>query len=1076
MSEKKSVNITINGKKVAVEPGQTILDVAGILGIEIPTLCYYPFLEAYGGCRICVVEAKSGKWSKIVTACNYEIWDGLEVVTDSERVLKSRRISIELLLARCPEVAVLQDLAKKYGVTNQRFKKENEDCILCGLCIRICKERMGVGAADMIGRGADIKMSTPYNRKSEVCIVCGACESVCPTNSIRLDTVYSAPKDPLKSDFEIGLKGRTTIHIPFPQALPNVPVLKKDNCIHFLSGNCETCRDACPAGAIDYDQQDEIVEIDTGAVILAPGFCQYDASHKPEMGFTNFPNVVSSLQFERILSASGPFLGKLVRPSDKKKPLRIAFIQCVGSRDKDHDYCSSVCCMYALKAAIIAKEHEADVNCEIFFIDIRAHGKDFDAYYERARELGIGFTRCKPSSVEEVKSTNDLVIGYVDEAGNYKEKDFNLVVLSAGLEPPQESMKLADKFGIELNRHGFAKTLPFDSVSSTREGVYVCGPFTEPKDIPETVVEASCASSAVMVDLAESRGTEITKVELPPERQLAGEPPRIGVFVCHCGKNIGGIVNVPSVAEFALSLPYVVYSTDNLYTCSSDTQAAIKEKIKEYNLNRVVVASCSPRTHEPLFQQTIREAGLNPYLFEMANIRDQCSWVHMHEKAAATEKSKDLLRLAVAKSALLEPLTTISLPVVSKALVVGGGIAGLSAALTIAGQGYEVFLVEKSNKLGGNALMLDTDHQGNDIAAYLEDLIRRVRENNLITVYTGSTLANVEGFIGNFKTTIQQGESETTVEIEHAVAILATGGSEYKPSEYSYGKHPAIKTQLELDQSFLEGSFKVPDTVVMIQCVGSREKDHQYCSRVCCASAIKNSIHIKKLNPDTQIFVLYRDIRSYGFREEEYGKAREMGITFIRYDLEEKPLVEVNGSQVDVIVTDPVLQQTLKISPDLLVLNSRIDANPDNEDLAKMFKVPLNQNNFFLEAHVKLRPVEFATDGVFVCGLAHYPKDVEEAVSQARAAAGRAATILAKDSIQAEGKIAYVNTRRCVGCAACVTVCAYNAITLDEEKGVAVINEALCKGCGTCTATCRGSAINLKGFKDEQILEMLNSL
>ncbi|MBN2443397.1 MAG: FAD-dependent oxidoreductase [Spirochaetales bacterium] len=1074
MSENKIINLTINGKKVIAKPGQTILEVAGILGIEIPTLCYYPFLEAYGGCRICVVEAKSGTWSKVVTACNYEVWEGLEVETDSQRVLKSRRISIELLLARCPDVHILKELAVKYGVTSQRFKKENDDCILCGLCVRICKDRMGVGAADMMGRGADIKMSTPYERKSEVCIVCGACESVCPTGSIRLDKVYSEPKIALKSEFELGLKGRSTIHIPFPQALPNVPVLKKDNCIHFLSGNCETCRDACPAGAIDYDQQDEIVKIDTGAIILAPGFCQYDASHKPEMGFTHYPNVVSSLQFERILSASGPFTGKLLRPSDMKKPARIAFIQCVGSRDKEHDYCSSVCCMYALKEAIIAKEHEADVSCEIFFIDIRAHGKDFDAYYERAKELGIGFTRCKPCSVEEVKKNNDLIIGYVDETGNYKEKDYNLVILSAGLEPPLEAMKLAEKFGIELNQHGFSKTRAFDSVSSTRDGIYVCGPFTEPKDIPETVVEASCASSAVMVDLADSRGTEITRVELPPERQLAGEPPRIGVFVCHCGKNIGGIVNVPSVAKFARSLPYVAYSTDNLYTCSSDTQEAIKEKIKEYNLNRVVVASCSPRTHEPLFQQTIREAGLNPYLFEMANIRDQCSWVHMHEKAAATEKSMDLIRLAVAKSALLEPLTSISLPVISKALVVGGGIAGLSAALTIADQGYEVFLVEKSSQLGGNALKLDTDHQGNDIAAYLKNLIRRAQENTLINIYTDSTLTKVEGFVGNFKTTIQGKDQEVIV--EHAVAILATGGSEFKSEEYSYGKHSSIKTQLELDESFLDGSFKIPDTVVMIQCVGSREKDHQYCSRVCCASAIKNSIHIKTLNPAAQIYVLYRDIRSYGFREQEYGKAREMGITFIRYDLDEKPRVELNGNQVDVTVTDPVLQQRLRISPDLLVLNSRIDSNPDNEDLAKMFKVPLNQNKFFLEAHVKLRPVEFATDGVFVCGLAHYPKDVEEAVSQARAAAGRAATILSKDSIQAEGKIAYVNNRRCVGCAACVTVCAYNAITLDEEKGVAVINEALCKGCGTCAATCRGSAINLKGFKDEQILEMLNTL
>ena len=562
---------------------------------------------------------------------------------------------------------------------------------------------------------------------------------------------------------------------------------------------------------------------------------------------------------------------------------------------------------------------------------------------------------------------------------------------------------------------------------------------------------------------------------------MAGEPPRIGVFVCHCGKNIGGIVNVPAVAEYAKTLPHVVFSEDNLYTCSSDTQVIIREKIEEFNLNRVVVSSCSPRTHEPLFQDTIREAGLNPHLFEMANIRDQCSWVHMHEKEAATAKSKDLVRMAVTKVALTEPLKSISLQVTRKALVVGGGVAGLTAALSIADQGFEVFLVEKTERLGGNALNIDRSLEGHDVASYMRDLIERVEKHKLIKIFTGSHLSRVDGFIGNFKSAIETGTGNgrkkvEVTEIEHGVAVVATGGVESKPEEYLYGKSGSVKTLLELNKEIGTGGFTVPDRVVMIQCVGSRESGHPYCSRLCCTGAVKNAIRLKETNPGAEIFILYRDIRTYGFREKYYTKAREMGINFIRYDLDRKPVVTPDGDKVRVSIYDPILGAELEIPADLLVLSSRIDPNSGNYNLSQLFKVPLNSDKFFLEAHVKLKPVEFATDGVYVCGLAHYPKDVKESISQARAAAGRAATILSRDSIEAAGKISYVNEKRCNGCAACVTVCAYNAITLDEERGVAVINEALCKGCGACAATCRGSAIMLHGYEDAQILEILDAV
>ena len=1079
------LSMTLNGRPVRVEEGATLLEAARASGVDIPTLCHHPALEAHGGCRLCLVEVKAGRRNRLVTACNYGAAEGLEVQTDSERVHRSRRMTVELLLSRCPGVPVLQDLARRYGLERPRFPAEREDCILCGLCVRVCRERMGPAAADFVGRGADIRVDTPYHRGSEVCLGCGACVSVCPTRSIRLDKVFERPLVPQGSEFEGSLAPRPTIYIPFPQALPNVPVIDRANCVHFRTGGCGICREACPAGAIDYEQQDRVEEVQAGAVILSPGFCLYDAARRPELGYSTLPNVVSSLQFERILSASGPFMGKVLRPSDRTRPQRLAFIQCVGSRDHEHDYCSSVCCMYAIKEAIMAKEHEEDLECEVFYMDVRAHGKGFDAYVERARELGIRFTRCRPEKVEAVQGGRALRIGYSAEDGTWQAGEFDLVVLSAGLQPPADARELAARFGVELDADGFAVTRPFEAAASSREGIFVSGPFAEPKDIPETVVEASSASALAMVQLAAARGTQVTRRELAPERDIAGEPPRIGVFVCHCGKNIGGVVNVPSVAEYARTLPHVAFAADNLYTCSSDTQALIKERIREHRLNRVVVASCSPRTHEPLFQQTIRDAGLNVHLFEMANIRDQCSWVHMHQKEAATAKARDLVRMAVAKAALTEPLKSIPLPVTPRALVVGGGVAGMSAALNLADQGFEVDLVEKAGRLGGNALRLGRNAGGQDVRAFALGLAERLAAHPKVRVFTSARLARVDGFVGRFTSTVQLGGAGgaaggETVQVEHGVAIVATGGAESRPEEYGYGRSGRVKTLLELEEAGGRRRNSVPEAaasprrVVFIQCVGSREPGHQYCSRVCCTAAVKNAVRLKEADPRAEIFVLYREMRTYGFREKLYGRARELGIHFVRYDLDRKPEVRVEGERVTVRVADPLLGAELEIPADLVVLSSRLGPNPDNEELSQRFKVPLNADRFFLEAHVKLRPVEFATDGVYVCGTAHYPKDTREAVSQALAAAGRAATVLSRESIEAEGKISFVNEARCRGCGACVTVCAYNAVRLDEERGVAVIEEAVCKGCGACAATCRGSAIRLRGFRDEQILSILD--
>ncbi|MHC4629239.1 MAG: FAD-dependent oxidoreductase, partial [Planctomycetota bacterium] len=677
--------------------------------------------------------------------------------------------------------------------------------------------------------------------------------------------------------------GRSSIYIPFPQAIPKVAVIDRNTCVHYLKGTCESCAEFCEAGAIDYEQEDQIEQVEVGAVVLAPGYQHFNADLKKELGYDRYPNVIESMQFERLLSASGPYLGEILRPSDEKHPKKIAWIQCVGSREVDCNYCSSVCCMYATKEAIIAKEHEPDLECTIFFIDMRAFGKGFDAYYERAKELGVRYVRCRPSSVKEESATKDLKITYLEQGSDIKTESFNMVVLSTGLKPPDHVKELADQFGIELNEHGFAQTVEFAPVESTKPGVYVCGPFVGPKDIPETVTEASAGAGKAMALLKERRGTLITHKEYPPEKDVTGQEPRIGVFICHCGRNIGGYADVPSVVEYARTLPNVVYADDNLYTCSTDTQKQMAEVIAEHDLNRVVVASCSPRTHEPLFRDTCRQAGLNEYLFEMANIRDQCTWVHMNEPAEATRKSSDLVRMAVAKAALLEPLSKGSLKVNNAALVIGGGISGMTAALNLANQGFQVHLVEREAELGGNFRHVHIGFNGEDTQRKLAETIESVNSHPNIEVYTNSAVTAAEGSVGNFKSTVQKNGDST--QVDHGVVIVATGAEEFTPDEYLYGKDPKVVTQRQIEEYIHEdkAELKQAKSIVMIQCVGSRDEERPYCSRICCSQAVKNAIAIRDKQPDTAVYVLYRDVRTYGLREEHYRQAREKGVRFIRY-------------------------------------------------------------------------------------------------------------------------------------------------------------------------------------------------
>jgi heterodisulfide reductase subunit A-like polyferredoxin len=847
-----------------------------------------------------------------------------------------------------------------------------------------------------------------------------------------------------------------------------------------LCSECYRCVDACLAGAVDHQIQAQEKTINVGAIILAPGFAPYDPSLYQTYSYASHPNVVTSLEFERMLSASGPYAGHLIRPSDHKEPKKIAWLQCVGSRDINHcdnAYCSSVCCMYANKQAVIAKEHsDGSLDTAIFFMDMRTFGKDFDKYNLRAEDdHGVRFVRSRIHSVYPDKDDR-LRIVYATEAGHSVEELFDMVVLSIGLGVDAAAVELAKRLDVDVNEYGFARTSSLMPVKTSKEGIFVCGAFQEPKDIPHSVMEASAAAACATERLGDARWSLTQDQELPPEQDTSDQEPRIGVFVCNCGINIGGVADVPAVRDYAGTLPHVVHVEDNLFSCSQDSQVHMREIITEKRINRVVVASCSPRTHEPLFQETIREAGLNKYLFEMANIRDQNTWVHMNNPEKATEKAKDLVRMAVAKAGHIEPLHTVSVPITKSALVVGGGVAGMEAALGVADQGCQVHLVEQSSQLGGNARTLRSTWQGEPLGAYLDEIVARTQSHPDIEVHLNSEVKGTHGSLGNFETIISSATAGQK-NIFHGVAILATGAKEYKPTEYMYGKHPNVMTHLDLDSALAREDERLEkaNSAVFIQCVGSRNADRPYCSKICCTHSLKGALTLKEKNPRMKVYILYRDIRAYGFRETLYQQAREKGVIFIRYDLAHQPSVAMNADEtLFLTVIDHVLRRPIRIKPDLLVLAAGI-VSRDNQALYEMLKVPVNAEGFLVEAHAKLRPVDFASDGIFLAGLAHYPKPVEESIAQAKAAASRAMTVLAKEAIMVGGVVATVETGRCAACLTCVRTCPYHIPQVDEHSH-AVIDPAQCHGCGTCAAECPGKAISLKHYTDEQLIAKTEAL
>ena len=899
---------------------------------------------------------------------------------------------------------------------------------------------------------------------SEKCIACGQCAEKCP----------SKVPDPFNGE----LAPRKAAFLTFPQAVPLAYALDAEHCFYLTKKKCGLCQKICPTKAVEYDQQPREVILNAGAVVISTGFSPALTEAEGEFGYGRYKNVVTSLQYERILSATGPYRGHVKRPSDEITPKKVAWIQCVMSRDasKNRPFCSSVCCMHAAKQAVMTRDHEPDTEAVIYFMDVRAHGKGFDDYVSRAQHShGVQYRRSMISQIYLNPTNDNLIIETFNNRLKQKiEEEYDMVVLSTGFKPSEGLVNITEDLGIITNPYGFIET-EFDTpVSTSLPGVFVCGGVETPKDIPETVIQAGAAAAEASVIISNARFSE-TSVTVSPEERAIDPEPRVGVFVCHCGTNIAGVVSISPVVEYLKTLPHVVLATDFMFTCSTETQQNLIDLIRKHNLNRIVVAACSPNTHEPLFQETLREAGLNPYLFELVSIREQCAWIHGNDPEKATEKSKDIIRGGIARAALLEPLTESTYPVVNVGLVIGGGVAGMTAALSIADQGFHVHLVEESDQLGGFAKNLTKTLEGHSPARLLRYTEERVRRHPHITLHMKSSLASHDGQAGAFEGTIHgEGEDRT---IEYGTVVVATGGRPYEPNEYLYGTDDRILTQVELSKRL----HKRPNwangitRVIMIQCVGSRNEEFGYCSRVCCSAAVRNSILLKELHPDMQVVVLYRDMRTFGFKELYYLKARKMGVLFFRYIPEEEPVVFDENGILTVNFSDRSSRQDFAVEPDLVVLSTGMRPSDGARKIAGLLKLPRGPERFFLEAHVKLRPVEFVSPGIFLAGLAHSPRFLEETITMAKSAAQQALKILCRKEMKTLAAVAQVDTEKCAACLVCVRECPFHAPFINAE-GVSEIPPSMCRGCGICVSECPAKAITLKHNTDEQVLSKIDAL
>jgi heterodisulfide reductase subunit A len=918
------------------------------------------------------------------------------------------------------------------------------------------------------GKGGDFNVTVvrkPRFVEPKRCTLCEACVKVCPVEVER--------------EFGGGLEKRKAIYLPYPQAIPHSFVIDPKTCTR-----CGECVKVCSPGAIDLNMKEEQETIEIGAILLGFGFEPFIAQRKGEYGFGRYENVMTSIQFERLLSTSSSTQGLPIRVSDGKKMEKIAFIQCVGSRDPScgQDHCSTICCMYATKQAMIAKDRSPGLGVTFYYMDIRPMGKDYERYYERAKsDYGIEYIRSAISSIKELQQSKNLLITYVKEDGTFEEREFDTVILSVGFTPPPTIKDLAGKMGLQLNQQGFCKAEEFNPAQTSVDGIFVGGAFRGPRDIPETVVEGSSAAASVASFLVPNRLPQPPK-EYPAEGALGEEIPKIGVFLCHCGEELKKNLSLFDLILGTKLLREVVHVEEVGLACLPEDLNLIKKRIGEHGLNRIVIAGCSHREIRGAMEEMAKGMGFNPYLIEYANIREQCAFVHFDYPKLATEKAMALIRMAVERAKRSQPIRRGKEKIDKKGLVVGGGLAGMTASLQLAQQGYEVDLIEKEKELGGNLRESFYTLRGSNPKDFLNKLIQQVKNSGSIHLYTEAEVLGFEKKNGHYRTKIRyQNVGDSTLReekiLDHGALILATGGKEIAPKGYLYGEDSRVITQRQLEKRIhsSDDSLKDLHSVVMIQCVGSRDEEHPYCSRICCGHAVKNALKLKEKDPNINIYVLYRDVRTYGFYETYYHEARGKGVIFVRYDLENKPQVSLQDGNLQVSLFDPAMNNSITLPADRIVLSTGIEPN-DHHELARIFDVDLNPDGFFMEANPKSAPLDSVDRGKFFCGLCHSPNFIEDAISQGNAAAARAAALLSKEAIEEKAYLAYVIKRLCCGCGLCVTVCPYGARVLNEEEGKAEVIGSLCQGCGSCVIACRNAASQQRNFEKELNLAALDAV
>ncbi|MBD3227114.1 MAG: FAD-dependent oxidoreductase [Candidatus Lokiarchaeota archaeon] len=929
---------------------------------------------------------------------------------------------------------------------------------------------------DIEGKAGDFNVLIHQKSRYVDVVKCTGCQKCIQNCPVLVDSEYNS-----------NLCKRHAIYMDFPQQVPMVATIDKEHCI-----NCKMCVQTCTSEAINHEMEPKDQILHAGAVILALGADEFDPSIKEEYGYGIYENVITSLTFERLTHPTGPVSAKIIRPSDGKRPKKIIMVNCVGARDLqiDKEYCNKICCMFSLKNARNMKMHEPDAEVYICYIDIRAAGKLFEHYYRTTKEqYGVNFIRGRVAEILEDPETKNLLVRVNDTLNDevIELEDVELVVLNCSVEESKDSIELLNRLNIEIDEtDNFIKEKHpnLDSILTNVPGIFAIGIAHGPRDGTDSIAEAKAAASA-STSLLSLPGYKEKKRDL---KDVEGKEPRIGVFVCHCGGVISDTVDSKRVAEEVRDLQNVVYSTDYLFMCSKPGQELIKENIKEKNLNRIVVASCSPVSHESTFRECVEEVGLSRFYFTgPINIREHIAMVHRDNPDLATEKAIEMVKGEIARARYLDNVPLRKIDLESSILIVGGGVSGISAALDLAAKGFDIIIIERNKKIGGRLNKLyKTFPKKISADDLLDELKSRLDKFDNITIYTSAEIEELDGYIGNYSIKVRLKEQDNKeMEINAGTILVMIGTKEWEPPRgyYKYGELDNVLTSIEFEEKLKNKSFKKGDRFVFIQCAGSRagkdEIGNSYCSRVCCNFSIMNSIILREEIPDSEVYVLYKEyIRAFGrYMEENYNSSQLIGVNYVRWDPPNAPTIRKyeRSDEIEVKVYDSLLRKELNLKTDYVVLSVGQEAPEGIEKVCRILGLTRSEDGFVEELHLKFHPVETKVPGIYTS--ATFPKDIADTIALARGAASMSG--ITQRGVELEMIVSDVDLDECVGCGICEAVCPYEAISMKDlspYKIVSETDEIKCQGCGICVASCPVGARDLRWWKDIQILSQIDAI